>query len=134
MFSVKPLGHQDYRNVPILSGVAFGFIGMPLTFEVKSEKIPTPHFIDFIVSKDASRKPFELHFENSAQDRLQINFYNPSISGPSGLTSPSGFLTLENKYCLGFMFMVDVIGDSTSYRMTYEFYDGLMAMPPEQKK
>ncbi|HEY3932048.1 MAG TPA: hypothetical protein VGM58_06715 [Verrucomicrobiae bacterium] len=134
MFSVKFLGHGLPNKIPILSGVTFGFFDQPINFEIISEQIQTPYLVDFIVSKDKSKKPFELAFKNLAQDKLQIDFYNPSQSGASGLTAPVGILTLENKYILGFMFMVDVVGDSPGYRMTYEFYDGVATTSTEKVK
>jgi hypothetical protein len=129
MFSVKALGDNNKSNVSICSGVTFGFFDKPLTFEVKSEKVEAPHFIDFKVARDSKRKPFEMSLAHSGTSRTEIIFYNPAMSGQSGLTVPVGILSLEDKYVLGFMFLVDVLPNSQTYRFTYEFYDGLIAQP-----
>ena len=129
MFSVKPLWQNVDTNAPICSGITFGYVDIPLIFEVTSEKVPSPYYVNFKVSKDASKKSLELTIGNLSQNQTDLIFYNPNENGVSGLKAPIGFLTLENKYILGLMFFVDLANNSPCYRLTYEFYDGLLPEP-----
>jgi hypothetical protein len=131
MFTVRSLGHDLETNAVITSGVTFGFFDKPLKFHVLSEKISAPYFLEFKVVNDEKRKPFELDISNPDLNRTEIVFYNPGRPGASGLKVPLGLISLENKYVLGFMFMIDVLPDAPTYRLTYEFYDGIITPPKE---
>ena len=127
-------------NKIICSGVQFGFFGLPLHFEVTSENVPEPYPIEFIVLKDKQKKSFEIEFKRKDTRGTVISFYNPTIGGTSGLKAPLSVLILEEKendnikkYILGFMFHIDTLNSVNTYRIAYEFYDGLLIVAPEKE-
>lgn len=122
MFEVKSLGQNNSNIIPILNGITFGFIGLPLFFNVKHEKIETNLIVELLVDNNEKRKQNEFETKGIENNVLRINYYNPSI-GTSGLTSPFG-LQLFEKEIFSFMFYFDCLNNSKTYRLTYEFYHG----------
>lgn len=122
MLKVKSLGQNNPNNKPILSGITFGFIGMPLFFEVKHEKMDTNLTVEMNVVKDEKKDANTLESKGVENNVLKIQYFNPSI-GTSGLTQPMGFVLFE-KEVFAYMFYIDYLKNSQTYRLTYEFYHG----------
>ena len=122
MFEVKSLGQNDPNNVPVLNGITFGFIGMPLFFEIKHEKIASSLTVELTVKKDDKKKENKIENIGIKKNIWKIDYYNPSL-GTSGLTQPFGIQLFE-KEIFAFMFYIDYLKNALTYRLTYEFYHG----------
>ena len=122
MFTVKSLGQNNSNNIPILSGINFGFIDMPLFFEIQHEKIQSLLILELIVKNDKTKKTNELVNGGIKKNNWTLYYYNPSI-GTSGLTAPIGNQLFENEI-FAFMFHIDRLEDANCYKLSYEFYHG----------
>jgi len=122
MLKVKSLGQNNPNNTPILNGVTFGFVGLPLFFEVSHEKIDSALTVEFTVVKDDKKGNNTLDSKGIENNILKITYYNPTI-GTSGLTQPMGYGLFE-KEIFAFMFYIDYLKNAITYRLTYEFYHG----------
>ncbi len=122
MFSVQGPQHEDFQEKIIASGITFGRLGKYVVFEITATGIDTALKFKFWCGHDENKKPFYIEVSPIKDNEWEIKFYNPSV-GNSGLKSPVG-IVLDNECFLGFMFMVDTLTDPTSYRLSYEFYEG----------
>lgn len=122
MFKVKSLGQNNPNNIPIMNGITFGYIGMPLFFEVEADGIESKLIIELNVLQDKDRKTNEFVSPNNIENNtVRYYYYNPSI-GTSGLTQPIGIQVKTDVF--GFVFYIDYLKDSVTYRLSYEFYHG----------
>ncbi|HET9569785.1 MAG TPA: hypothetical protein VFP20_00025 [Bacteroidales bacterium] len=122
MLEVISLGQNNPNNLPILNGITFGFMGLPLFFVVKHKKIETDLMVELLVDNNEKMKPNEFVFNKIENNVLKISYFNPS-HGTSGLVNPFGLKLFDNDI-FAFMFYVDYLKGSTSFRLTYEFYQG----------
>jgi|AntAceMinimDraft_9_1070365.scaffolds.fasta_scaffold09872_4 hypothetical protein len=122
-FEVDYLGQDVELNIPIMSGVSFGYVDKELVFEVRIQESQEPLRVEFYVKTDSSKKTPEFEFGKIKNNTLSLYFYNPSESGTSGLNSPISLLSIDSNI-LGFMFHIDSIPNAIAYRITYEFYHG----------
>ncbi len=122
MFEVKSLGQNNPNKITLLNGLTFGFIGLPLFFEVRHEKIETNLLVEFTVNNDEKKKSNEFVANKIENNVLKLYYYNPSI-GTSGLVQPISIVQLDSEL-FALIFYIDYLKNSETYRLTYEFYHG----------
>jgi hypothetical protein len=130
LFKVTSLGQNNKFNIPICSGLTFGWIEKELVFKLEMESAEEPLLIKFYLRKDSSRKNVNVSIGEIKDNTITVDYYNSSESGTSGLSHPLGLIETGNNI-LGFMFHIDSLKDSDCYKISYEFYHG---SKPEPKK
>lgn len=130
-FQVKYLGQNISNNEVILSGTGFGYVDsdVPLWFEVAVAEFESPLMVSLAVKVDKNRSELFFDIGKIQDNQLALTFYNPSFVGASGLTAPVGLLVLGSDI-IGFMFHIDRLPNSVCYRISYEFYHGLLDENP----
>lgn len=123
MFSVRCIGQDVPQNVPILSGVTFGFMDLELVFMLNASPMEEPLRISFYAIDNKEKKQFEFEIGNIKNNRMDLKFHNPSENGTSGLNMPISILAFGNDL-LGFMFHLERLSNSKCYKLNYEFYHG----------
>ena len=124
MFQVCYLGDGFPNNDVIASGVAFGQLDKPLTFEVRATDIDKPLLIKFVCREDSKQKPISLKLGKLHQSTWEIIFYNPVKGGTCGFNQPYG-ISFKDKIC-GLMCYIDMLQEGKHFRLTYEFYEGVL--------
>ena len=125
MFSVKFLHQKLPNNVPILAGVSFGFLNHPLYFEVTSDVIENPLTLKFIRTASADKKAFSINLSKIENNEREIRFNLPGKGSEGGLLTP---LVIGNTKTgiIAFMFNVESFPNADSFKLTYEFYEGII--------
>jgi len=122
-FKVKYLGLDKKNLIPIKSGIGFGYIDKQLVFEISTQESEEPLRVSFFAKINKLKKSPEFEIGKIKNNDLEVCFYNPSENGISGLQAPLSLLVV-NADILGFMFYLDRVPNSESYRISYEFYHG----------
>ncbi|MFC1524285.1 hypothetical protein ACFL6N_05800 [Thermodesulfobacteriota bacterium] len=123
IFTVKSLGQNIPNNIPITSGVTFGWVDKELVFELTMENQTTPLLIKFFLNIDKEAKESGLKIDSIKNNTLRLDFKSNTKSGPVSLFAPLSLLIIKDNI-LGLMFHIDLLSGSNCYRFSYEFYHG----------
>lgn len=122
MFSIEMSTNVDEQGATVSVGTLFQSFGKPASFRVASDEVEEMLILRFVVSVDRRRSSCDLHVSEIVDGQMTVAFYNPKRNGSSGLLEPLGLLKLGD-HALEFMFQVDCLPKSETYRLSYEFHD-----------
>lgn len=121
MFYVDRLQSVNDTSTSIATGTVFGAMHQAVLLRATCESIPEPVSVRLTVTEDRQRGACELSLCERGCCDVEVTFFNPNSSRPSGIPSPV-ILLKRGDSGLGFMFHIDRLTNSRRYRCTYEFY------------
>ena len=134
MFTVRPhLSVPD--GLTLVSRVTqFGFYGVPMTFMVTSEVVPTPLPLRFTVKLDGAKKGPELGQEQLSAEGMDVFLINPHENGPTGNLTPMEILFLSNPPThLLMSFVLARVPTADRFLIHIEFYERAISAPTQTK-
>jgi hypothetical protein len=122
MFKVKLLPNDEGFRNPHSSGIRFGYLGDPISFEFHEDETNEITIIEITILKDKNKATGAFEINEDEKRKIKLKYYNPSCPGTSGLSTPKAILVSGNRI-LALIFWIDIKEDLFTYRLTYEFYD-----------
>ncbi len=122
MFEVQRLRSVDESLAPVLSGVAFGSFGRPVSFQVTSKEADETLILRFVARRDEQSETAATHVGKLVDDQIALTYTVPGGVAELGPEEPLGLVKLGD-CALSLTFRLHCSPDSEVYTLFYEFYD-----------
>lgn len=108
----------------VSSSLQFGYLEIPIVFEVVSRVVTTPFPIRFTIRNDSEKKETRVESDPISQDGLNVRLSNPNPSGPTSSIQPLFLIGLaEAKTELFWHFSASPIYGTNRFVVFAEFYE-----------
>ena len=132
MFRVKPHNHLPDGIKLVASGTMLGRWDVPMTFELTSDIVPEPFFINLVVTKGDKGDEGRLEFGPITGNQVTATLKVKPTGLPIGTISRPSILGIqEPPLQLTISFILHAFSDSEFFGFTYEFYEE-PPQPPTQ--